>query len=76
MAKHRNSGNAIRKRKPAEVSGGTLSTAILMPSQVVPQLRQTMRNITLVTRPANHCFEFWFCSVFENGGHWHRLLLP
>jgi hypothetical protein len=63
MAKHRNSGKAIRKRRPADVSGGTLSTAILIPSQVVPQLRHTIKNITLVTRPANHCFWvlFWRC---------------
>jgi len=65
MAKHRNSGNAIRKRRPAEVSGGTLSTAILMPSQVVPQLRHTIRNITLVISPANHCFWVLVLAVFS-----------
>lgn len=37
---------------PAAVSGGTLSTAILMPSQVVPQLIHTTRNRTAVTRLA------------------------
>ena len=65
MAKHRNSGKAIRKRRPADVSGGTLSTAILIPSHVVPQLRQTIRNITLVISPANHCFWVLVLAVFS-----------
>ena len=51
-----NSGKAMRKRRPEEVRGGTLSTAILMPSQVVPQLRHTTRNSRLVMNPANQCF--------------------
>ncbi|MCY1375067.1 hypothetical protein D9M69_624510 [compost metagenome] len=37
------------------MSGGTLSTAILMPSQVVPQLMQTMRNRSALTSPDNQC---------------------
>ena len=52
-AKLRNSGKAIKKRNPAAVSGGTLSTAILIPSHVVPQLRQTIRNKVLVINPAS-----------------------
>ena len=52
-AKLRNSGKAIRNRRPAAVSGGTLSTAILIPSHVVPQLRQTIRNSVLVSNPAS-----------------------
>ncbi|WRH95175.1 hypothetical protein RCC30_08860 [Pseudomonas fluorescens] len=52
-AKLRNSGKAIRKRSPAAVSGGTLSTAILIPSHVVPQLRQTIKNSVLVSNPAS-----------------------
>jgi hypothetical protein len=43
----------MRKRSPAAVSGGTLSTAILIPSHVVPQLRQTIRNNVLVINPAS-----------------------
>ena len=45
----------MRKRRPEAVSGGTVSTAILMPSQVVPQLRHTVRNSRLVIRAASHC---------------------
>ncbi|SIT43838.1 hypothetical protein BN2475_450095 [Paraburkholderia ribeironis] len=53
QANAKNNGNAMRKRRPAEVSGGTLSTAILMPSQVVPQLMQTIRKSNAVTKPVN-----------------------
>ena len=39
----------MRNRTPAEVSGGTLSTAISMASHVEPQQRQTIMYKSAVT---------------------------
>jgi hypothetical protein len=61
----RNTGTAGRRSGSAgrRMSGAHALHRDLDPQQVVPQLRHTIKNITLVTRPANHCFWvlFWRC---------------
>ena len=44
LANIKNIGKAIKNRRPVEVNGGIVSTAILKASHVVPQTKQRMTN--------------------------------
>lgn len=47
-------GNAITKRRPDANNGGTLSTAIFIPIQVVPHVKQTIMYSIVVNKVLFH----------------------